>query len=184
MDKRLFLAPICVTMILACVSFFSGISFAQPPEGGMQMPAWMSSPDGPEKLEAFMKAEDKDGDGKVARDEFKGPDMLWNQWDTNKDGFIEPDEAPSTMPKMKMPEFVDDGKPRGPHIEGGASGEEFMEQFDLDKDGRISHSEWETVRPNTVYRQKHWPSYDKNRDMSITPEEAPQKEDGSEPAPE
>jgi hypothetical protein len=53
-----------------------------------------------------------------------------------------------------------------------------------DKDGKIFHSEWETVKPNTVYRLKHWPLYDKNRDMSITSDEAPFKEDGSEPAPE
>jgi hypothetical protein len=79
--------------------------------------------------------------------------------------------------------FAQNDKKRGPHVEGGPSGIDFMNQFDLDKDGKISHSEWEKVKPTTAYRKKHWPQYDKNRDWSITLEEAPLKEEGSEPAP-
>ncbi len=72
---------------------------------------------------------------------------------------------------------------RGPHIEGGESGIEFMNKFDLNKDGKIDHEEWEAVKPSTVYRQKHWPDYNVNGDDYITLEEAPEKDGKSEPAP-
>jgi Ca2+-binding EF-hand superfamily protein len=72
---------------------------------------------------------------------------------------------------------------RGPHIEGGESGIEFMNKFDLNKDGKISHDEWEAVKPGTVYREKHWPEYNTNGDDFITLEEAPEENGESEPAP-
>jgi Ca2+-binding EF-hand superfamily protein len=72
---------------------------------------------------------------------------------------------------------------RGPHVEGGESGVHFMNKFDLDKDGKISHDEWEAVKPSTVYRQKHWPEYDINKDSYITMNEVPEKSGRSEPAP-
>jgi len=75
------------------------------------------------------------------------------------------------------------GNNRGPHVEGGATGDDFILLFDTDKDGKISHKEWEAVKPATVYRNKHWPAYDKNRDGSITLDEAPLPEDPAESAP-
>ena len=72
---------------------------------------------------------------------------------------------------------------RGPHVEGGESGIEFMNKFDLNKDGKIDHEEWEAVKPSTVYRLKHWPEYNVNGDAYITLEEVPEKEGKSEPAP-
>lgn len=74
-------------------------------------------------------------------------------------------------------------KKRGPYIEGGESGIEFMNKFDLNKDGKISHKEWETVKPHTVYKLKHWPEYNPNGDAYITLEEVPEKDGKSEPAP-
>lgn len=74
-------------------------------------------------------------------------------------------------------------KKRGPHIEGGESGLEFMNRFDLDKDGKISHEEWEAVKPETVYREKHWPEYNIDGNDYITLEEVPEKNGKSEPAP-
>jgi len=79
--------------------------------------------------------------------------------------------------------LAEDARKRGPRIEGGETGIEFMNNFDLDKDGRISHDEWEAVKPSTVYREKHWPEYDLNKDGYITMDEVPQKGDKSEPAP-
>jgi len=76
----------------------------------------------------------------------------------------------------------EEGK-RGPHIEGGESGIEFMNKFDLNKDGKISHKEWESVKPNTVYKLKHWPEYNINGDDYITLDEVPEKSGKSEPAP-
>jgi Ca2+-binding EF-hand superfamily protein len=78
---------------------------------------------------------------------------------------------------------AEEEKKRGPHIEGGESGIAFMNRFDLNKDGRIDHEEWEAVKPATVYRQKHWPEYNINGDDYITLEEAPEKDGKSEPAP-
>ncbi len=72
---------------------------------------------------------------------------------------------------------------RGPHIEGGESGIEFMNKFDLNKDGKIDHEEWEAVKPSTVYRLKHWPEYNINMDDYITLEEVPEKDGISEAAP-
>ena len=53
--------------------------------------------------------------------------------------------------------FAQEEKTRGPHVKGGASGEDFIELFDIDKNGKISHDEWETVKPNTVYRKNAGP---------------------------
>lgn len=188
MNKKLFLGLGSTTMIFALILTFSSFCFAQPqgqtPEG-KPMPAWMSAPDGPEKQEAFMKSQDKDGDGKVAREEFQGPDMLWNQFDANKDGFIELSEAPEKFERPPRPEGGGGGSgERGAHVEGGTSGADFIAQFDLDKNGEVSHTEWETVKPTTPYTEKHWPEYDMNGDMILTLEEAPIKEGESEAAPE
>jgi len=147
------------------------------------MPAWMSAPEGIEKPKAFIAEQDKDGDGKVSEDETMA--QIFTARDINKDGFVTLDEAPGGIPKPKTPETgVDDVRKRGPHVEGGASGIEFMNQFDLNKDGKISHGEWETVKPTTPYREKHWPEYDINWDWCLSLDEAPLKEGESEAAPE
>jgi hypothetical protein len=73
--------------------------------------------------------------------------------------------------------------PRGAHIAGGESGSDFMVLFDLNKDGKISHEEWEEVKPSTVYREKSWPFYDRNFSGSITIDEVPLKAGESEPPP-
>ena len=78
---------------------------------------------------------------------------------------------------------AEEKKKRGPHIEGGESGIEFMNKFDLNMDGKISHDEWEAVKPTTVYREKRWPEYNPNMDDFITLEEVPDKDGPSEPAP-
>ena len=46
----------------------------------------------------FMKRADRDGDGKVSKDEFRGPDDHFDDLDKNKDGFITEDEAPTGPP--------------------------------------------------------------------------------------
>ena len=40
-----------------------------------------------------LRAMDKDGDGKISREEFKGPEPMFDRIDTNKDGFIIPAET-------------------------------------------------------------------------------------------
>ncbi len=78
---------------------------------------------------------------------------------------------------------AEEERKRGPHIQGGESGIEFMNRFDLNKDGKIDHEEWEAMKPSTVYRQKHWPDYNVNGDEFITLEEVPEIDGKSEPAP-
>lgn len=46
----------------------------------------------------FMKRADRDGDGKVSKEEFRGPAEHFNHLDKNGDGFITEDEAPSGRP--------------------------------------------------------------------------------------
>ncbi len=61
-------------------------------EGGMQR---MALPAGPE---AFIRNEDRNGDGKVSRREFRGPDNYFRRIDKNHDGYISLDEAPELPP--------------------------------------------------------------------------------------
>ncbi len=53
------------------------------------------------------------------------------------------------------------------------TGTDFMKKFDFDKDGKISHDEWEGVKPLTSYKDKRWPQFDKNHDGAITMDEVP-----------
>jgi len=49
----------------------------------------------------FIQRFDKDGDGKVSRAEFPGPDEHFNQLDVNGDGYIDATEAPKGPPPMR-----------------------------------------------------------------------------------
>ena len=69
-------AIIFITIISGMAAFCIGNSFAQP--GG----------------EGFIEREDKNKDGKVARDEFGGPADHFDALDINKDGFLDSSEAP------------------------------------------------------------------------------------------
>jgi len=46
----------------------------------------------------FMRREDRNGDGKVAREEFRGPPNHFDRFDRNKDGYLTEDEAPTGPP--------------------------------------------------------------------------------------
>ncbi len=46
----------------------------------------------------FIQEFDKNGDGRVARDEFNGPARLFEQFDRNQDGFVDKAEAPVGPP--------------------------------------------------------------------------------------
>ena len=78
-----------------------------------------------------------------------------------------PKNAPPGI--TQMTQFVSDS----PYVEGGPAGEDFIKVFDKDGDGKVDHTEWESVKNDTVFRPFRWPQYNKNRDQWITLEEAP-----------
>jgi len=81
---------------------------------------------------------DADGDGKITKEEFTGPDRLWERLDANRDGEVTKDEAK----KMR-------GRGRG--MQGGRRGAgsaDFMKAVDTDKDGQVSKDEWDAYFKN------------------------------------
>lgn len=55
----------------------------------------------PPTAEEFIAKLDKDGDGRVSKEEFDGPDEHFTQSDTNKDGYLSEDEVPSGPPSRR-----------------------------------------------------------------------------------
>lgn len=198
MQKKFYLALACAVLFSLFMFAFCESVLAQGP------PAWMSAV-GEDMPKEFIKAEDDNGDGKVAKDEFGGPDTLFDQWDKNQDGVIELSEAPTpemlqgmggpggappeggapggTPPEGGTPggSPPEGGMPQGgfvansPHVGDGPTGQDFIDALDSDKDGKVTHEEWEMNKRNTVYKNKRWPEYNKNMDEYITLDEAPQK---------
>jgi len=56
-----------------------------------------------ETANPFMRREDRNGDGKVSRDEFRGPPDHFDRFDRNKDGYLTEDEAPKGPPPGRGP---------------------------------------------------------------------------------
>jgi hypothetical protein len=57
----------------------------------------------PQARDPWMRREDRNGDGKVSRDEFGGPPEHFDHFDRNHDGFITEDEAPKGPPPGRGP---------------------------------------------------------------------------------
>jgi Ca2+-binding EF-hand superfamily protein len=79
---------------------------------------------------ANIEAMDKNGDGKISRDEWKGSTEVFNRLDANHDGFITPDERP----KIERPAA---GQTTGTRGQAPAS-----QTKDTNKDGKIEKDEW------------------------------------------
>ena len=73
-----------------------------------------------------MKRYDTDGDGKISREEFTGPERFFNRFDTDRDGFV----TEAEVRRMRR----GGGQGRG----GGMS-----RLFDADGDGKVTREEWE-----------------------------------------
>jgi Ca2+-binding EF-hand superfamily protein len=150
-------------------------------------------------VEAFIKQVDSDNNGTLSKEEWKAAglaEMPFTFCDSDKDGNLSEKE----MRDCKLPEAMDsdsDGAlavdemiefdkkmasapqkkyvPMDPYVEGGETGMDFIRLFDEDGDGKVTHMEWEKKKNSTVFKERHWPDYNKNMDEYITVDEAPQK---------
>ena len=149
------------------------------------------------KVDEFAAKVDADKDRAMTKDEWKAAglaEMPFTMCDSSKDGRLTIAElAACALPEamdtngdgiLLVPEMIEFDKkmmsaPKkqyaatSPYVEGGATGMDFIKLFDADHDGKVTHDEWEKVRPSTVYKDKHWPEYNKNMDDYITVDEAP-----------
>jgi len=94
---------------------------------------------------------DADGDGKVSKDEFEGPDRFWDRLDADSDGFVTKDEAQNMRRGNRQRGMGGGGNPGG----------FLMPAFDKDGDGKISSEEW----------QAFFKRADKNNDGTVSSDE-------------
>ena len=178
---------------LVCLMFVMPILAQNPTQqgGGMAMKKY--------KVDEFVAKVDNDKDGSMTQEEWKDAglvEMPFNMCDSNKDGKLAKSEfAACDLPEamdtngddiLSVSEMIEFDKkmmsaPKkmyaatSPYVEGGPTGMDFIRLFDEDNDGKVTHMEWEKKRPSTVFKDKHWPEYNKNMDDYITVDEAPQK---------
>jgi Ca2+-binding EF-hand superfamily protein len=99
-----------------------------------------------------LKEMDKNGDGKVSREEFTGPEPQFDRIDADKDGFITQEEAA----RMIL---------RGGLNQGFAAPR--LQEMDTNNDGKISRKEWTGPEPQ-------FDRIDADKDGFITPAEVRQ----------
>ncbi len=94
---------------------------------------------------------DKDGDGKVSRDEFPGPSEHFTQFDKDEDGYLDESELPD-----------------GPPPENGGNNQmgNHFSNLDKDNDGKISQDEF----PGP---SEHFTEFDKDSDGYLVENEMP-----------
>jgi hypothetical protein len=79
---------------------------------------------------------DANGDGKVSREEFRGPERLFERLDGDGDGFVTKKEASAMRDRLDRR-----GGGSGRSMRGGQG--VGLERLDADKDGRVSKKEWD-----------------------------------------
>lgn len=86
-----------------------------------------------------LRAMDKDGDGRINREEFVGPAPLFDRLDVNKDGVIGPDDNPNRQRPRPGDERRKPAKTETPRVT-----EEFgrLKAMDKDDDGAVSRDEF------------------------------------------
>lgn len=102
----------------------------KPGDGKPGKPGEPSTPGlpNPDELRQRFKDADKDGDGKVTKDEFPGPPERFAALDRNQDGGVTADE-------------VEEAIKEGMNGEGGRA-KRMFQRFDKDGDGKVSRAEF------------------------------------------
>jgi hypothetical protein len=114
-----------------------------------------------------LKDRDANGDGKVSRDEFPGPDRMWNRMDTDGDGTITRKEADVASERMGGGRMgggrrgQGQGKGQGRGRRGAGASGLSLDKIDTNKDGSISKAEWSAF----------FKGADKNKDDVLQKEE-------------
>ena len=179
--------------VLACMGLAMPVLAQNPSQqgGGMAMKQY--------KVDELIAKVDADKDGSMTKGEWMEAGLLempFNMCDLSKDGELTASElATCDLPEamdtngdniLSVSEMIEfDKKMMGapkkkyaatsPYVEGGETGMDFIRLFDADNDGKVTHMEWENKRPSTVFKDKHWPEYNRNMDEYITVDEAPKK---------
>jgi Ca2+-binding EF-hand superfamily protein len=118
----------------------------------------------------LLKKADKNGDGKISKEEFKagmpqaGPnaDSLFSKIDTNGDGAIDESEAAAAQKMHKK------------HGHGSGGPMQVFEKADSDGDGKISKSDFEAALPegtDSATANKVFDNMDTNQDGVVDAQE-------------
>lgn len=140
------------------------------PEGGLVQRGGM----GPDKER--LKAADKDGDGKVTRDEFKGafphaPAPVFDRLDGDGDGFLTAADTPKEAPAAEAAK-PKTSKPARPNAEDAQKYRERLKAADKDADGKITKEEYKAAFP--MADEARFSKLDRNGDGVLTKEDRKQ----------
>jgi Ca2+-binding EF-hand superfamily protein len=109
-----------------------------------------AGPGNAQEAEARFRQMDKDGDGKVAKDEFTGPEPMFERLDQNKDGAIDREEGGRAF-RAAAGQMIQRIREMDKDDDGAVSREEYtgpdpaFDRLDADKDGRLSREELDRV---------------------------------------
>ncbi len=91
----------------------------------------------------FVSRLDRDGDGRVSRQEFDGPADAFDRHDANGDGYLSDNEGP--MHQAMGPQQPGPDGARGPRAEFGPPADPLTMALDTNRDGQISAEEIEAA---------------------------------------